>query len=138
LTPEQLGRVTARLEALAGDVAEPPIRLIKLIGDAAMLVSPDVPALVGAAQTLVDAADEEEALPRLRAGLAAGSALNRGGDWYGRPVNLASRITDVAAAGTIVASEAVVDATPGQQWKLLERRPLKGIDEAVALFALDR
>jgi hypothetical protein len=31
-----------------------------------------------------------------------------------------------------------VDATPGQQWKLLERRPLKGIDEAVALFALDR
>jgi adenylate cyclase len=134
---EELGHITARLEALAGEVAEPPIRLIKLIGDAAMLVSPDVPPLVSAASTLVEAANADDALPRLRAGIAAGQALNRGGDWYGPPVNLASRITDVAEPGTVVANETVVEATgDAHRWARLGARRLKGIEEEVALHRL--
>src|SRR5436190_18050949 len=35
-----LSRVTTRLGALATDVARPPVRLVKLIGDAGMLGSP--------------------------------------------------------------------------------------------------
>jgi adenylate cyclase len=112
ISVEELGGNTGRLETLAAEAAEPPVRLIKRIGDAAMLVSPEIPALVAAAQVLVEAADEDQALPRLRAGIAAGRALNRGGDWYGPPVNLASRITDVAEPGTILASEEAVRAHP--------------------------
>ncbi len=37
--PDELGRLAARLEALASDVAVPPVRLVKTIGDAAMLAS---------------------------------------------------------------------------------------------------
>jgi adenylate cyclase len=137
VSAEELGGITGRLEALAAEAAEPPVRLIKLIGDAAMLVSPEVPALVAAAQALVEAADEDEALPRLRAGIAAGRALNRGGDWYGPPVNLASRITDVAEPGTIVASEAVVEAATGTYtWTALGERSLKGVEEEVRLHRL--
>jgi adenylate cyclase len=137
LPPAELGEITARLEAHAGSVAEPPVRLIKLIGDAAMLVSADLPALVDAARSLVDAAGEDGALPRLRAGIAAGQALNRGGDWYGPPVNLASRITDSAEAGTIVASQAVVEATRDtHSWTALGTRRLKGIDADVELHGL--
>jgi adenylate cyclase len=138
LEADELGQVTARLERLAGEVAEPPIRLIKLIGDAAMLVCTDVARLVDAAQKLVDAAAEDDSLPRLRAGVAAGDALNRGGDWYGSPVNLASRITDVADPGTVVASDAVVDATSSShRWTALGARSLKGIEEDVMLHLLD-
>jgi adenylate cyclase len=119
-------------------VAEPPIRLIKLIGDAAMLVCTDVARLVDAAQQLAEAAAEDDSLPRLRAGIAAGEALSRGGDWYGSPVNLASRITDVADPGTVVASDAVVEETSGtHRWTGLGARRLKGIDEDVTLHLLD-
>ena len=38
---------------------------------------------------------EKEDLPQLRVGLAAGSAVRRAGDWFGSPVNLASRVTGV-------------------------------------------
>ncbi len=40
---EELGLVAGRLEEMATAVAEPPVRLVKLIGDAAMLVSADAP-----------------------------------------------------------------------------------------------
>ena len=55
-------------------MAEPPVRLVKTIGDAAMLVSTEAEAMVEAALRLVEAAEEEgEEFPRLRAGIARGS-----------------------------------------------------------------
>jgi adenylate cyclase len=46
-----------------------------------------------------DAADAAAAndLPRLRVGVATGCAVTRAGDWFGSPVNVASRVT--AAVG---------------------------------------
>ena len=38
---EELGSVAGRLSRLAGEACEPPVRLVKLIGDAVMLVSPE-------------------------------------------------------------------------------------------------
>src|SRR3954447_26529629 len=46
LLPEEIGRVAGRLAERAGDAADPPVRLVKTIGDAAMLVSDDTEALV--------------------------------------------------------------------------------------------
>jgi len=84
--PEELGRVTGRLEVLAREVAHGPVRLVKLIGDAAMLASPDTGALVESAFELIDGmAAEDEDLPLLRVGVACGSVLSRGGDFYGAP-----------------------------------------------------
>src|SRR5205085_2054057 len=45
LPPAALGEVAERLGVLAADRAQPPVRLVKTIGDAAMLVSPDPAAL---------------------------------------------------------------------------------------------
>ena len=41
LDPEALGAVTGRLGELAAAVVEPPVRLVKMIGDAAMIVGPE-------------------------------------------------------------------------------------------------
>ena len=102
--PDELGRLAVRLEALASEVAEPPVRLVKTIGDAAMLASPEPEPLLGAALALIDAADAEgDYFPQLRAGAALGPALLRAGDWFGRPVNLASRITSIARPGSLLA-----------------------------------
>jgi adenylate cyclase len=134
---ESLGRVTTRLGELASNVARPPVRLVKMIGDAAMLVSPDNEALLDAALALVEAAEGEDGgdFPALRAGLARGAAVTRGGDWYGHPVNLASRITDFAYPSSVLCAAEVHDAAgDGYRWSFAGERRLKGIDGRVKLF----
>jgi len=111
LQPEELGHVTGRLEELAREVAVGPVRLVKLIGDAAMLAAPDTGALLEAIHDLLDAmAEEGEGFPLIRAGVARGPTLSRGGDFYGASVNLASRITGVARPGSVLVSTDVRDA----------------------------
>jgi hypothetical protein len=41
-------------------------------------------------------------LPAAHVGMAAGPVIERDGDYYGRTVNLASRLADVADAGKVV------------------------------------
>jgi adenylate cyclase len=129
--PDELGRVARRLETLTTDVIEAPVRLVKTIGDAAMLASPDADALLEATIDLVAAADAEgEDFPQLRAGVASGEALSRAGDWYGRPVNLASRVTSIARPGSVLATKEVRDALEDEyQWSFAGARPLKGVGE---------
>jgi adenylate cyclase len=138
--PDELGRLAVRLEALAGDVAEPPVRLVKTIGDAAMLASPEPEPLLGAALRLIDAADAEGAdFPQLRAGAALGQALPRAGDWFGRPVNLASRITAVARPGSMLVERELRESTrEGYRWSFAGERRLRGIREPVPLFRARR
>jgi adenylate cyclase len=141
LPPEELGALTGRLAELASDVVDPPVRLVKMIGDAAMLVSPDNNALMDAALALVERSEEEgEAFPALRAGLARGPALLRAGDWYGPPINLASRIQGIAYPGSVLVSEEVRDASSdgGYRWSFAGERRLKGIDGRVKLHRVRR
>ncbi len=140
VAPDELGRLAVRLEDLARDVAEPPVRLVKTIGDAAMLASVEPEPLLDAALSLIDAADaESEDFPQLRAGVAVGFALPRAGDWFGRPVNLASRITQVARPGSLLAEREVRESAPeSYRWSYAGERRLRGIREPVALFRARR
>jgi adenylate cyclase len=140
LPPEEIGRVAGRLGELAADVAEPPVKLVKTIGDAAMLVSPDAEALVRVTLDLVTAADDAgEDFPMLRAGVARGEAIGRGGDWYGRPVNVASRLTGVARPGSVLTTEGVHDeAEQAFAWSFAGRRRLKGVKEPLPLYRARR
>lgn len=139
--PSELGAVAGRVAELAAEVAEGPVRIVKMIGDAAMLVSYELEPLVDAALSLVDAADEQgEDFPQLRAGIAKGQALGRGGDWYGRPVNLASRVCDIARPGSALATEEVKDDLGDERyrWSFAGRRKLKGLRESVPLYRVRR
>jgi adenylate cyclase len=140
LDPEALGTVTGRLGELAAEVVEPPVRLVKLIGDAAMIVGPESKPVLEAALNLVAAAEDEgEDFPLLRAGVAKGMAMPRSGDWYGRPVNLASRITAIARPGSVLVGEEVRDELEDEyQWSYAGSRKLKGIDGSVKVFRARR
>jgi adenylate cyclase len=140
ISVEELGLVAGRLEEMANAVAEPPVRLVKLIGDAAMLVSAETAPMVDAALRLVEAADQEgEEFPLLRAGVARGGALLQAGDYYGRPVNLASRITGVARPGSVLVDAAARDDTEGEfSYSFAGERRLKGFDARAKLYRARR
>jgi adenylate cyclase len=135
--PEELGDVASRMEDLASDVLSAPVRLVKTIGDAVMYVSEEPIALLGASVDLSRAADEQgEDFPQLRVGAASGQAITRGGDWFGRPVNLASRITAIARPGSVVVSEPLKDAAPDDQFtfSFIGARKIKGVPGSTALY----
>ena len=138
--PEELGQLAVRLEALATEVARAPVRLVKTIGDAAMLAAAEPAPLLDAALELIDAADSEgEHFPQLRAGAALGRAVPRAGDWFGRPVNLASRVTAVARPGSLLAERELREAArEDYRWSYAGERRLRGIRDSVALFRARR
>lgn len=139
---EELGSVAGRLEEMASNAAEAPVRLVKTIGDAAMLASEEPAPLIDAALAMVEAAEAEgDDFPSLHAGLAMGEALPRGGDWYGHPVNFASRITDIARPASVVVSKELREAVgddAGYEWSQLGRKRLKGIKGESELFRVRR
>ena len=140
LPPDELARKAVRLEALTSEVIDAPVRLIKTIGDAAMLTSLQAEPLLDAALDLLDAADAEgEDFPQLRAGIAIGPAHSRAGDWFGRPENLASRITQIARPGSLLAEREVREsAREAYRWSYAGERRLRGIREPVPLFRARR
>ena len=135
----ELGTLAGRLARLASAAAEPPVRLIKTIGDAAMFVSPDPAALVAVTLTLLARAEAEE-LPNLRAGIALGPAVERAGDYYGNSVNLASRVTGAARPGTVLCTQEVRDASPPGRYDFSAagRHRFKGVSGSIPLFRAQR
>lgn len=139
--PEELVGLVECLADLAREVVNPPVRLVKTIGDAVMLVSSDPAKLLGTTLELLDSAANTRALPELRAGIASGWAVSRARDWFGSPVNVASRVTSVAEPGEVMvegaAREAVGDA-PGYSWSFVGARALKGVEGETELFRVQR
>jgi adenylate cyclase len=86
---------------------------------------------------LIAAVDAQEGFPPLRAGVARGGAFRHAGDWYGRPINLASRITGVAPSSSVIGTQEV--CAESGEWFHCERwkqMTLKGIEGPVALYRI--
>jgi class 3 adenylate cyclase len=79
-------------------------------------------------------------LPPAHVGVAAGPVIQQGGDFYGRTVNLASRISDRAAGGQVLVSPHVRELTsaPDVSFTSLGAMQLKGLTGAVELFEARR
>ncbi len=139
--PEELGQLANRLADVARDVATPPVRFVKTIGDAAMFVCTEPAPLLDAVLKLVDITDSDDDFPRLRAGIASGDAVSRAGDWFGSPVNIASRVTAASRPGAVLAAESVrveLGDSAGFSWSFAGARHLKGIKGEVKLFRARR
>jgi len=133
--PDDLGAVVRRFERDVQDAVESPVRLVKTIGDAAMLVAPEPQPVVDAVLRLVEGSRQDDESALLRGGIASGEGLPRAGDWYGRPVNLAARLTAFARRGSVVTSQEVRDAAgDGYDWSAIGSRRFKGVRGAVDVF----
>jgi adenylate cyclase len=136
---EELGGVAGRLSHLAAEACRPPVRIVKEIGDAVMLVASEPEAMIECTLKLVEVAAREEAFPELRAGVACGPAVNRWGDWFGTPVNLASRLTTRARPSTVLVTSEVRDAVNGAfEFSDAGRKRLKGFSQPVHAYRARR
>jgi adenylate cyclase len=110
-------------------------RLVKLLGDGAMLRFPDAERGLDAALALVRALSIGGGISA-HAGVHAGAVIERDLDLFGRTVNLASRLAEAAAPGEVLVSEAVRDAvdTPTVRFERADGTVLKGIPGPIPLF----
>lgn len=108
-------------------------RVIKTIGDEAMIVSPDVSGLVQWAVRFQQQSRDEDVSARI--GVHCGQALFYEGDYYGREVNLASRVAARAGGGEVVVTAAIADAKPaGVVFERLGEIRLKGFSSPTEIL----
>jgi adenylate cyclase len=125
---EALSSVERFVEGVTNTLPE-DARVVKTIGDEVMVVGTDVHALVDWAVGFVGLFEER---PEPRIGLHYGSTLYRDGDYFGREVNLASRVVARARGGEVLVTDAVVAAVTGAshlRFDEIGEVKLKGFDE---------
>jgi adenylate cyclase len=124
----ELSGILGSFERVAAEVAlQFQGRLVKLLGDGAMFQFVHRNRAIEAGVAFVG--QHPELTPR-RAGLATGRAVSRQADFFGPVVNLAARLSSVAAPG-----ELVVDAPPANfASEPADPVVLKGYDEPVTPY----
>src|SRR5215213_6413373 len=134
---EALSYVERFIEAVQDTIPD-DARVVKTIGDEVMVVGYDVAALVDWAvgfQTLwIDR-------PTARIGIHYGSTLYRDGDYFGRDINLASRVVARSRGGEVLATGTVMDAIGEQdhlEFENLGEVKLKGFDKPRSLCRVYR
>jgi adenylate cyclase len=125
---EALSSVERFVEGVTNTLPE-DARVVKTIGDEVMVVGTDVHALVDWAVGFVGLFEER---PEPRIGMNYGSTLYRDGDYFGREVNLASRVVARARGGEVLVTDSVVEAVgdaPHLRFEGIGEVKLKGFDE---------
>ena len=110
---------------------------VKMLGDGVMFHFPDPADAVRCALHLIPEIDDA-ALPPARVGVHAGPVVFRDGDYFGRTVNLAARITDYARPSEVLVSQSVVESVgdaDGVTFVEIGPVTLKGVSEPVVLHA---
>jgi adenylate cyclase len=142
LTEERGDRAAAdlatRLVELVATVAhQHGGRPVKLLGDGVMFYFPDPAQAVLAGLELVQRIPDQ-GLPRARIGINSGPVVFQDGDYFGRTVNVAARITDYARPGEVLVSDSVATATNGPhgvRYQPIGPIALKGVMTPVTLHA---
>jgi adenylate cyclase len=125
---EALSSVERFVEGVTNTLPE-DARVVKTIGDEVMVVGQDVDALVDWAVAFTLLFEER---PEPRIGVHLGTTLYRDGDYFGRDVNLTSRVVARARGGEVLVTDSVVDAVSGSphlSFEPIGQVKLKGFEE---------
>jgi adenylate cyclase len=130
---EALSFVERFIESVT-DTLPDDARVVKTIGDEVMIVGQDVRAVVDWAVGFQRLFDER---PASRIGVHQGPVIYRDGDYFGRDVNLTSRVVARARGGEVLVTDSVVDAVGDSDYLAFEgigTVKLKGFNEPRSLF----
>jgi adenylate cyclase len=129
-----------RLAMLVEEAAEPHGgEPVKWLGDGVMFYFPDPGAAVLTGLDLVEQTPAAVDV-RARVGVNAGRVVSRDGDYFGRTVNVASRIADYARPGEVLVSDEVKERWEGEGVTFEPLGPvvLKGLRDELTLYAASR
>ncbi|MEP7019996.1 MAG: adenylate/guanylate cyclase domain-containing protein [Pseudonocardiales bacterium] len=99
-------------------------RIVKTIGDEVLFVAEEPAEGALIALELQQSAAQDDRLPPLRIGLAAGPIVNRLGDVYGSTVNIASRLTSLCRPGWVLVDRVMAESLRDDaRLALRQRRP---------------
>jgi adenylate cyclase len=121
---------------------------VKTLGDAMMIRCESASDAIALALRIVREVGARHGFPSVRVGLHTGPAVERDGDWFGAAVNLAARVSGVAAGGEVLVTGASaaaagsrgggeLGAVPPHESVVLHprgRRELRNVTEPVELF----
>ncbi len=115
-------------------------RVVKLLGDGVMFHFPDPAQGVLSGLELVERVPQL-GLPRARMGMDSGPVVFQNGDYFGRTVNVAARISDYAQPGEVLVSEEV--AASARNPEAIRYEPvgpvsLKGLTAPITLYTAVR
>jgi adenylate cyclase len=112
---------------------------VKWLGDGVMFYFREPRDAVLAAVEMVEVVGSQ-GLPPAHVGIHVGPVVFQEGDYFGRTVNLASRIAEYARPGEVLVSQEVVDAAEGGPVTFTEIGPveLKGVPGALRLYTARR
>ena len=131
-TADEIAAVIDTFESVAFDVVSGHEgRVVKLIGDEVLFVVATLEDGVAAGLELIERLAAADGMPPVHCGIAFGPTITVGGDVFGPTVNLASRLTKVARAGSIAiprtGSEHLLDRDDLDVRKVRRSYDLKGI-----------
>jgi adenylate cyclase len=129
LDHDRIGDLVEIFESRCADVvASQHGRVIKSIGDAVLFVNEDPIRAYDTAEGIITVVGRDPRMPDVRVGLSTGAVVMRLGDVFGRPVNLAARLTAVARRNRIIVDQATAALLPEDQFETrpLPARPVRG------------
>ncbi|XRQ09550.1 adenylate/guanylate cyclase domain-containing protein [Actinomadura welshii] len=140
LDSDALAAFVERFEVTTAEIiAELGGRVVKTLGDEVLFVTPEPGAAAEIGLRIAERFDADPDFPKVRVGLAYGEVIQRLGDVFGTPVNLAARLTATAHAGTVLIDSGLADVLREDDYDVsaLRPRPLQGLGR-VRLFVLRR
>jgi adenylate cyclase len=112
---------------------------IKTIGDAMMIRVCDADQAVLLALRLAREVGGRHGFPGVRVGLHTGPAVQRGNDWFGATINLAARVSTLAASGEVLVTEATraaaADKLAAVEFLPYGQQRFKNVGRPIEVFA---
>lgn len=134
LVDEFATAVQAELPRVSGEY-------VKTVGDALMLRVPDPADAVRLGLWITRNAMSGHNTPSVRVGGNYGSAIERSGDYFGATINIAARVSALAAGGELLITGPTAALAPDLEGVLYEsrgRRTLRNVAEPIEIFAVVR
>jgi adenylate cyclase len=129
LDRDEIGDLVEVFESRCQDVvARYGGRIIKSLGDSVLFVTNTAEEAVGIAEGIINVIGRDPKMPDVRLGLASGPVVQRLGDIFGPPVNMAARLTQVARRNRLIVDQNTADLLPDEEWedRRLPARPVRG------------
>lgn len=103
-------------------------RIIKSLGDSVLFLVPDANTAVEISEGIINVVGRDKKMPDIRVGVASGPVIQRLGDVFGPPVNMAARLTAVARRNRIIIDQSTADRLNPEVYesRRLTARPVRG------------